>query len=100
MARPKLSEIDKLKKRVKKRYPGSHCVQNSAGEFYIEWNAENLNDIFLMENSFSELEAWRQASLTAKHEQHINRTHPLKKLISQEQKNQNKERITRRIRKI
>ena len=100
MARPKLPEIDKLKKRVRKRYPGSICVQDSAGEFYIEWQSENLNDTFLMENSLSELEAWRQASVTAKHEQHINRTHPLKKLISQEQKNQSKERITRRIRKI
>ena len=70
------------------------------GEFYIEWQSENLNDTFLLENSSSELEAWKQASITAKHEQHINRTHPLKKLMSQEQKNQNKERITRRIRKI
>ena len=100
MASPKLPEIDKLKKRVRKRYPGSICVQDSAGEFYIEWQSENLNDTFLVENSSSEIEAWRQASVTAKHEQHINRTHPLKKLISQEQKNQSKERITRRIRKI
>ena len=100
MARPKLPEIDKLKKRVRKRYPGSICVQDSIGEFYIEWQSKNLNDTFLMENSSSEIEAWRQASITAKHEQHINRTHPLKKLMSQEQKNQNKERITRRIRKI
>ena len=100
MARPKLPEIDKLKKRVRKRYPGSICVQDSAGEFYIEWQSENLNDTFLIENSSSEIEAWRQASITDKHEQHINRTHPLKKLISQEHKNQSKERITRRIRKI
>ena len=43
MARPKLPEIDKLKKRVRKRYPGSYCVQDSMGEFYIEWQSENLN---------------------------------------------------------
>ena len=36
MARPKLPEIDKLKKRVRKRYPGSYCVQDSAGDYYIE----------------------------------------------------------------
>ena len=100
MARPKLPEIDKLKKRVRKRYPGSICVQDSAGEFYIEWQSENLNDTFLMENSSSEIEAWRQASITAKHEQHINRTHPLKKMMSEEKKQQNKERITKRIKKL
>ena len=100
MARPKLPELEKAKKRVKKRYPGSSCVQDSTGEYYIEWNNENLNDIFLLNNSNTELEAWKQAGLTAKHEQHINRTHPMKKLISEEQKHQNKERITRRIRKL
>ena len=100
MARPKLPELDKLKKRVRKRYPGSICVQDQFGDYYIEWNLENLNDTFLMENTSSEIEAWRQASITAKHEQHINRTHPLKKLMSQEQKNQNKERITKRIKKL
>ena len=100
MARPKLLEIDKLKKRVRKRYPGSRCIQDSIGQYYIEWNDENLNDTFLLDNCDTELIAWQQASITAKHEQHINRTHPMKKLISQEQKNQNKERITNRIRKI
>ena len=99
MARPKLPEIEKLQKRVRKRYPGSVCMQDSEGQYYIEWNEENLNDTFLLENTDTELLAWEQASITAKHEQHINRTHPMKKLISEEQKNQNKERITRRIRK-
>ena len=99
MARPKLPEIDKLKKRVRKRYPGSRCVQDSYGQYYVEWNSENLNDIFLLDNALTEIKAWEQASITAKHEQHINRTHPMKKLVSEEQKHQNKERITRRIRK-
>ena len=99
MARPKLPRLEKLQKRVRKRYPGSICMQDSEGQYYIEWNQENLNDTFLLENTATELLAWEQASITAKHEQHINRTHPMKKLISEEQKNQNKERITRRIRK-
>ena len=99
MARPKLPEIEKVQKRVRKRYPGSICVQDSYGQYYIQWNGENLNDTFLLDNTNTELLAWKQASITAKHEQHINRTHPLKKLISEEQKHQNKERITRRIRK-
>ena len=100
MARPKLPEIDKLKKRVRKRYPGSYCVQDSLGEYYIMWNEDNLNETFLLDNTSTEIKAWEQASITAKHEQHINRTHPLKALMSQEQKNLNKERITKRIRKL
>ena len=100
MSRPKLPELEKLQKRVRKRYPGSICVCDSSGKYYVKWNEENLNDIFLLDNSFTEMEAWQQASITAKHEQHINRTHPLKKLISNEKKHQNKERITKRIRKI
>jgi len=99
MARPKLSLLEKVQNRVRKRYPGSFCVQDSQGLYYIEWNEENLNDTFLLDNCDTELTAWEQAGITAKHEQHINRTHPLKKLISKEQKNQNKERITKRIRK-
>jgi len=99
MARPKLSKLEKLQNRVRKRYPGSFCVQDSIGQYYIRWNDENLNDTFLLENCLTELIAWEQASITAKHEQHINRTHPMKKLVSEEQKHQNKERITRRIRK-
>ena len=100
MARPKLPEIEKIQNRVRKRYPGSFCLQDSNGQFYIEWNETNLNDTFLLDNSSTEIDAWEQASITAKHEQHINRTHPLKQLMNQEQKHQNKERITRRIRKL
>ena len=91
MARPKLPEIEKIQNRVRKRYPGSICVRDSYGCYYIQWNEEN---------SDTELLAWEQASITAKHEQHINRTHPMKQLISQEHKDQNKERITNRIQKL
>jgi hypothetical protein len=100
MARPKLPELEKIQKRVRKRYPGSICVQDSMGQYYISWNDENLNDTFLLENCDTEISAWKQASITAKHEQHINRTHPLKKMMSQEKKQQNKERITNRIQKL
>ena len=70
------------------------------GQYYISWNDENLNDTFLLENCDTEISAWKQASITAKHEQHINRTHPLKKMMSEEKKQQNKERITNRIQKL
>ena len=100
MPRPKLPEIEKIQNRVRKRYPGSFCVQDSFGQYYIQWNEENLNDTFLLSNTDTELSAWQQASITAKHEQHINRTHPLKKMMSEEKKQQNKERINTRIRKL
>jgi hypothetical protein len=100
MPRPKLPEIEKIQNRVRKRYPGSICVQDSLGQYYIQWNEKNLNDTFLLDNTDSELLAWQQASITAKHEQHINRTHPLKQMMAEEKKQQNKERINTRIRKL
>ena len=100
MPRPKLPEIEKIQNRVRKRYPGSICIQDSFGQYYIQWNEENLNDTFLLSNTDTELSAWQQASITAKHEQHINRTHPLKQMMAEEKKQQNKERINTRIRKL
>ena len=100
MSRPKLPEIEKIQKRVRKRYPGSICVQDSFGQYYIQWNDENLNDTFLLDNTDTEISAWHQAGITAKHEQHINRTHPLKQMLSAEKKQQNKERINIRIKKL
>jgi len=99
MGRPKLPELEKLQNRVKKRYPGASCSTNPFGGYYINWNGSNLNNIFLLDDCETEIDAWRQASVTAKHEQHINRTHPLKKMMAEEQKIYNKERITKRIRK-
>jgi len=95
MANLKLSNIEKLQRRVRKRYPGAYAV-NDVG-WHIVWNGTNLNDIFLLDNSDTEEAAWEQAVTVAKHEQHINRTHPLKKMWSQTAKNQNKERIAKRI---
>tara|TARA_R110002051_G_C8571465_1_gene475862 strand:- start:257 stop:559 length:303 start_codon:yes stop_codon:yes gene_type:complete len=99
MGRPKLPELLKLKNRVRKRYPGAICAQTAQSDYYINWDGENLNEIFLMNDCETEIEAWRQASITARHEQHINRTHPLKKMMANEKKLENKERITNRIRK-
>ena len=87
--------MEKLQRRVQKRYPGAYAV-NDMG-WYIVWNGININDIFLLENVDTEEAAWEQAVLVAKHEQHINRTHPLKSMWSQTAKNQNKERIATRI---
>ena len=99
MGRPRLPELVKLQNRVRKRYPGAFCNTSLIGEYYIDWNGTNLNNTFLLDDCETEIEAWRQASVTAIHEQHINRTHPMKQLMDKEKKNQNKERITKRIRK-
>ena len=95
MANLKLSNIEKLQRRVRKRYPGAYAVNDQG--WYVCWNEQNLNDIFLLDNAATEEEAWERAVVVAKHEQHINRTHPLKKMWSQTAKNQNKERIAKRI---
>lgn len=95
MANIKLSKIEKLQRRVRKRYPGAFLVNNNG--WYVCWQDTNLNDVFLMDNTETETAAWEQAALVAKHEQHINRTHPLKKMWSQTAKEQNKERIAYRI---
>ena len=44
-------------------------------------------------------EAWNNALLTMRTERNMNRTHPLKKMMSEEKKMQNKERIANRIHK-
>lgn len=95
MANTKLSTIEKLRRRVQKRYPGATAVYNDG--WYVTWQGKNLNDVFLLENADTEEAAWEQAATVAKHEQHINRTHPLKSMWSNTQKNQNKERIATRI---
>ena len=84
-------------RRVHKRYPGAYATNETGCGWYICWNETNLNDIFLLENSESEYDAWEQATIVARHEQHINRTHPLKTMWSQLAKDQNKERIATRI---
>jgi len=95
MANTKLSTIEKLRRRVQKRYPASKAVYDNG--WYVSWQGQNLNDTFLLDNTETEEAAWEQAALVAKHEQHINRTHPLKSMWSNTQKNQNKKRIATRI---
>ena len=97
MSRIKLSEQDKLRNRVLKRYPGAVAAQNMCDEWFIEWQDQNLNETFLLSDCETELDAWRQAATVASHEQHFNRTHPLKQMWSETAKRQNKERIAMRI---
>ena len=92
-------KIESIKKRVQKQYPGAFISVSASGRYFIEWNDQNLNDIFLYDDCDSPAAAWNNALLTVQTERNLNRTHPLKSLISAERKHQNKERIANRIHK-
>ena len=89
--------IESLKKRVKKRYPECICMMDSAGEYYIAHRDVSLHEVFMLPSSETELEAWSIISQFVQVEQSINRTHPLKAMISEHKKLQNRERISNRI---
>jgi len=89
--------IESLKKRVQKRYPGCVAMMDHAGEYYIVHADTCLHDVFMIPGCETEDEAWRIISQFAQVEQSINRTHPLKAMISEHKKMQSKERISNRI---
>ena len=89
-------QLASLIKRVQQRYPDSTCMQIH-NEYHVMYNDESLNDTFLLPGFETEQEAWQQISQFVKMEQSINRTHPLKQMISEQKKLQNQERIANRI---
>jgi len=89
--------IESLKKRVQKRYPGCVAMMDHAGEYYIVHADTCLHDVFMIPGCETEDEAWRIISQFVQVEQSINRTHPLKAMISEHKKMQSKERISNRI---
>lgn len=88
---------ESFKKRVQKRYPGAVALIDHDGEYYIVHNDISLHDIFMVPGSETADEAWRIISQFVQVEQSINRTHPLKSMISEQKKLQNRERISNRI---
>ena len=88
---------ESLKKRVQKRYPRCVAMMDHAGEYYIVHNDTSLHDVFMIPGCETEDEAWRVISQFVQVEQSINRTHPLKAMISEHKKMQSKERISNRI---
>ena len=89
--------IESLKKQVQKRYPGCVAIMDHDGEYYIVHNDMSLHDIFMIPGAETEETAWTLISQFVQVEQSINRTHPLKAMISEQKKLQNKERISNRI---
>ena len=89
--------LETIQKQVKKQYPGAMLSVSPSGLYFVEWEEQNLNDVFLLDDCDTIDEAWNNALLTARTERNMNRTHPLKKMMSEERKHQNKERIANRI---
>lgn len=89
--------IQSIIKRVQIYYPGADVAMSVSGKYFIEHDDQNLNDIFLFDDCDSIDEAWQLAWETMRINRNMNRTHPLKKMISQQKKLQNRERIANRI---
>jgi hypothetical protein len=89
--------IQSIIKRVQIYYPGADVAMSVSGKYFIEHDDQNLNDIFLFDDCDSSDEAWLLAWETMRINRNMNRTHPLKKMISEQKKLQNRERIANRI---
>jgi hypothetical protein len=89
--------LQSIKTRVQTYYPGAAVSMSVSGKYFIEHAEQNLNDIFLFDNCDTIEDAWRLIWETMRIHQNMNRTHPLKKMISEQKKLQNRERIANRI---
>ena len=89
--------IQSIIKRVRIYYPGADVSMSVSGKYFIENDDQNLNDIFLFDDCDTIDEAWQLAWETMRINRNMNRTHPLKKMISEQKKLQNRERIANRI---
>jgi len=89
--------LQSIIKRVQTYYPGAVVSMSVSGKYFIEHDTQNLNDIFLFEDCDTIDDAWQLAWETMRINRNMNRTHPLKKMISEQKKLQNRERIANRI---
>ena len=89
--------IQSIIKRVQIYYPGADVAMSVSGKYFIEHDDQNLNDIFLFDDCDTIDDAWQLAWETMRIHKNMNRTHPLKKMISEQKKLQNRERIANRI---
>ena len=89
--------LQSIIKRVQTYYPGAVVSMSVSGKYFIEHDDQNLNDTFLFEDCDTIDDAWQLAWETMRINRNMNRTHPLKKMISEQKKLQNRERIANRI---
>ena len=91
-------KLETIQRKVNQYYPGAD-LSFASGKYFVVWNEQNLNDIFLLPDCDTPEEAWNNALFTVQTERNMNRTHPLKKMMSEERKWNNRERIANRIHK-
>jgi hypothetical protein len=92
-----MATMQTLKDRIQKYYPGAFVSMSASGKYFIEYDEQNLNDVFLLEDSDTIEEAWQRTLEAMKIQRNINRTHPLKSMISEQKKRESQERIANRI---
>jgi hypothetical protein len=92
-----MATMQTLKDRIQKYYPGAFVSMAASGKYFIEYDEQNLNDVFLLEDSDTIEEAWQKTLEAMKIQRNINRTHPLKSMISEQKKRESQERIANRI---
>ena len=89
--------IQSIINRVQTYYPGAGVSMSVSGKYFIEHEDQNLNDTFLFDDCDTIEDAWMLIWETMRIQRNMNRTHPLKKMISEQKKLQNRERIANRI---
>ena len=89
--------IQSIINRVQTYYPGAGVSMSVSGKYFIEHEDQNLNDTFLFDDCDTIEDAWMRLWETMRIQRNMNRTHPLKKMISEQKKLQNRERIANRI---
>jgi len=89
--------IQSIINRVQTYYPGAGVSMSVSGKYFIEHDDQNLNDTFLFDDCDTIEDAWMLIWETMRIQRNMNRTHPLKKMISEQKKLQNRERIANRI---
>lgn len=78
-----LKQIEKLKKRVRKQYPGAYLTELGNGYYTILQEQDGLHPIDVLSEwcippAKHPIKAWEAALAGAKVDQNLNRTHPLR----------------------
>ena len=72
-----LKKIEKIKDKIKKRFPNAKCIKYNEG--YVIFNiGENIFEEFFLPPAPDVLNAWERALLTNRTIQNFTRTHPLR----------------------
>lgn len=96
MEKTDLKKIEKIKQKIKKRFPNAKCVKYDEG-YVIFNNGESVFEEFLLPAAPDVVSAWERALLTNRTMQNFTRTHPLR-AESEDQSKKLERMIKRKIR--